>query len=234
MKEITKHLTKKSLTDTYQDWTIVAPLLFARRLNRLLHKEEIQREFHRCAVAFNAASRWRCLELNNFSIYPRPAKPREGSKYLKLEDVETCDWRWCQPPGRPPLYFTQTCHGSCHQRASADLMVARRLMPDLDWIVVSADKHTAVMAPAEQLIWDPTYAAMNVSAQSTLHTLFGKDLDSDDYEIYQDEYAFSRYTVELIHIWDLIDGYPADKRLEVIQGMGRELTGLREAEAVAA
>ena len=227
MKSIIEFLTPQSLQENYLDYQIVNPLIFARRLNRLLRTEEIRQEFHRCAVAFDAVSRWRCLEYNNFSIYPRRTEPRNGARYLKLEDVETCDWRWSQPPGRPPLYFSQVCHGSCHQRASADLMLARRLMPDLDWVVVSAEKHTAVMAPAEQLIWDPTYFAMDVSAHSTLHTLFGKDLDDTDYDLFPEEYAFSRHTVELIHIWDLIDGYPEDKRLDIVRGMGQQLDHFR-------
>ena len=109
-------------------------------------------------------------------------------------------------------------------------MVARRLMPGLEWCAVSAEKHTAVLAPAEQLIWDPSYAAMEVSAHSTLHSLFGKDLDSDDYDLYEDEYAFSRHTVELIHIWDLIDGYPETDRLRLVQGMGEQLSSWRSDE----
>ena len=69
---------------------------------------------------------------------------------------------------------------------------------------------------------------MEVSAQSTLHSLFGKDLDEQDYDVYPDEYPFSPFTVELIHIWDLIDGFTdAEHRLKMIKGMpdamGREL-----------
>ena len=109
-------------------------------------------------------------------------------------------------------------------------------MPDLDWAVVSAPKHTAVLAPAEQLIFDPTYYAMSVTAQSALESVFGSDLTSTDYEVFEEEYAFSRHTVELIHIWSLIDGYPEADRLRVIQGMGGELENIRaeDAECVAA
>ena len=234
MNEITQHLAPEVLVDTYADWQIIDPLLYAKRLNRLLRTTEVRREFHRCAVAADAVKRWEVLEHFGFDRYPEPRRPLQGEQFLYPWQVVTLDWDWNLGPGRRPLYHRFVMPSLCHWRASADLMVARRLMPDLDWIVVSADKHTAVMAPAEQLIWDPSYYAMEVSAHSTLHTLFGKDLDSDDYDLYEDEYAFSRYTVELIHIWDLIDGYPQDQRLEVIQGMGRELTGLRETEAVAA
>lgn len=82
------------------------------------------------------------------------------------------------------------------------------------------------LTPAEQLIFDPTYFAMNVSAQSALHSVFGPDLSSSDLEIFEEEYAFSKHTVEIFHIWDLIDSKPETDRLPLIKGMpasmGRE------------
>ena len=226
MKEITQHLTPEVLVNTYCDWQVIDPLLFARRLNRLLRTTEVRREFHRCSVAADAVKRWEVLEHFGFDRYPEPRRPLDGEQFLYPWQVVTLDWDWNLGPGRRPLYHKFVMPSLCHWRASADLMVARRLMPELDWVVVSAELHTAVMAPAEQLIWDPSYAAMEVSAHSTLHTLFGKDLDSDDYELFEDEYAFSRHTVELIHIWDLIDSSPEANRLELCKGMGRELAGL--------
>ena len=64
------------------------------------------------------------------------------------------------------------------------------------------------MAPAEQLIWDISFFALGVSAQDALETMFGEDQTSHDYELFEKEYAFSRNTVEPIHISDLIDGCP--------------------------
>ena len=234
MKEITQHLTPEALTNTYHDWLIVNPLLYAKRLNRLLRTTEVRREFHRCSVAADAVKRWEILERFDFDRYPEPRRPLEGEQFLYPWQVVTLDWDWHLGPGRRPLYHQFVMPSLCHWRASADLMIARRLMPDLEWVVVSAEKHTAVMAPAEQLIWDPTYFAMEVSAHSTMHTLFGKDLDSTDYDLYEDEYAFSRHTVELIHIWDLIDGYPETDRLRLVQGMGEQLSSFRSDEEVIA
>ena len=227
MKEITQHLTPEALTNTYHDWRIIDPLLYAKRLNRLLRSTDVRREFHRCSVAADAVKRWEVLEHFDYDRYPEPRRPLEGEQFLYPWQVVTLDWDWNLGPGRRPLYHQFVMPSLCHWRASADLMLARRLMPDLDWCVVSAERHTAVMAPAEQLIWDPTYFAMDVSAHSTLHTLFGKDLDDTDYDLFPEEYAFSRHTVELIHIWDLIDGYPEDKRLDIVRGMGQQLDHFR-------
>ena len=47
------------------------------------------------------------------------------------------------------------------------------------------------MAPAEQLIWDPTYWALGVSAKDALEQVFGADLSSENYTIDQEEFAFS-------------------------------------------
>jgi len=66
-------------------------------------------------------------------------------------------------------------------------MVARRLIPDLAWCVVSADRRTDVMAPAEQLIWDLSYFATEVSAQSALNSVFEEKLDGADYEVFKPE-----------------------------------------------
>ena len=82
------------------------------------------------------------------------------------------------------------------------------------------------MAPAEQLIWDMSYFALGVSAQDALETMFGDDLTSQDYELFEEEYAFSRNTVELIHVWDLIDDVAdPDRRLELLKGMPAVMAG---------
>ena len=67
----------------------------------------------------------------------------------------------------------------------------RRLLADFEWIIVSGEGHTSVMAPAEQLIWDPTYWALGVSAKDALEQVFGADLSSENYTIDQEEFAFS-------------------------------------------
>ena len=234
MKEITQHLTPKALTNTYHDWTIVNPLLFARKLNRLLKTKEVRREAHRCALAFDAIKRWDALEHYNFDIYPKATQPYEGEEFLYPEQVSTLLWDCDLGPGRPPNYHRFVIPSGCHWRAPLSLMLARKLMPDLDWIVVSAEKHTMICCPEQQLIFDETYFAMGVSAQSALHTVFGSDLSSTDYEIFEEEYPFSRHTVEIIHIWDLIDSKPEADRLDLCRGLGQHLDEMRANEEVSA
>ena len=47
------------------------------------------------------------------------------------------------------------------------------------------------MAPAEKLIWDPTYWALGVSVKDALEQVFGADLSSENYTIDQEKFAFS-------------------------------------------
>ena len=186
----------------------------------MLRTEAVRREFHRCSVAADAVNRWECLEHFDFQRYSPPCTPIEGERFLLPYQVVTMDWDWDWNlgPGRRPLYHRFVMPSLCHWRASADLMVARKLMPNYDWLVVTAEKHTAVMAPAEQLIWDPTYFALEVSAQSALDSMFGSDLSSTDFEIYEEEFPFSPFTVEVIHLFDLLDGYPEAERPQIVKG----------------
>lgn len=142
-----------------------------------------------------------------------------------MEQMDSCDWRWNLGPGRPAIYLTQTCHGSCHWRAAGDLAVARRLLPEFQWLVVSGKGHTAVMAPEEQLIWDPTYWALGVPAKDALEHVFGDDLSSEEYTVYPEEYAFSRQTVELMHLFDLLDERPEEDRLGLIRDFPQVMAG---------
>ena len=50
-----KQLEPQQLKELLTEWKIVDPLLFARRFNRLLRTTEVRREYHRCALAADAA-----------------------------------------------------------------------------------------------------------------------------------------------------------------------------------
>ena len=149
------HLTPKYLTKTYLDWKIIDPLIYARKLNQILRTDDIRRVFHEVTRTYEAIRRWEILEWDGFSSYPKLIKPLEGEEYLLPVQMDTMDWRWDLGPGRPALYLDYCLSQSCHWRAKADLAVAQRLLPEYDWIVVSAERHTMVCCPEAQLIWDP-------------------------------------------------------------------------------
>jgi len=226
-------LTPKNLQETYLDWTIIDPLLHARKLNQILRTEEIRQVFHEITRVYEAIRRWEILEWDGFSSYPKLIQPLEGEQYLLPVQLDTMDWRWDKGPGRPALYLDYCLSQSCHWRAKADLAVVQRLLPEYDWIVVSAERHTMVCCPEHQLIWDPTYRAMSVSAQSALHTVFGEKLDGTDYDVYEpEEFEWSEHTHYIINIWNLIDGYPEADRLRIVQGMGDQLDEIRTDDTV--
>ena len=232
-KTIQELLTSQQLQNDYLEYTIIDPLLYARKLNQLLRTPEIRQLFHEVTRTYEAIRRWEILEWKGFDYYPKLIKPLEGEEYLLPIQMDTMDWRWDLGPGRRPLYQSYCLSQSCHWRAKADLAVAQRLLPDYDWIVVSAERHTMVCCPEHQLIWDPTYFAMEVSAQSALHTVFGEKLDGTDYDVYeQEEFEWTDHTRYIVGIWNLIDGYPEADRLRIVQGMGDQLDEIRTEDTV--
>lgn len=226
-----KLLTPKNLQETYLDWTIIDPLLYARKLNQLLRSDDIRQIAHDVTRAYEAIRRWEILEMKGFDYYPKLIQPLESEQYLYPNQMCTLDWDYCLPPGRRPNYHRFVLPMACHWRAKLDLALAQRLMPDLDWYVVSAEKHTAVMAPAEQLIFDLTYYAMEVSAQSALESMFGEQLDSTNYDVYEpEEFEYSEHTKQLMCLLSLVDGYPEADRLDIVRKLGDKLYEMREEE----
>ena len=48
--------------------------------------------------------------------------------------------------------------------------------------------------------------------------MFGSDLSSTDFEVYKEEFPFFPFTVEVIHLFDLLDGYPEAERPRIVKG----------------
>lgn len=229
-------LRTEQLNKDFSHYIIVNPLLFARKLNGLLRSTEIRREFHRASVAADAVKRWDCMEHFNFNSYPEPRRPLDGEEFLMPWQVVTMDWDWDLPPGRRPIYHQFVMPALCHWRAGVDLTIARRLMPQYEWVVVSGPKHTAVIAPEGTLIWDPTYFALDVSAQEAIQQVFGDDLDEqDEVDYFPEEYAFSATTVELINLFSILDEKPGSKedKDEMVRNMYKDVLAPAREEAVA-
>ena len=92
MNSIQELLKPEQLKKDYADYTIIDPLLFAPKLNRLLRSTEFRREAHRCCVAADAVKRWEVLEHFGFDRYPDPRRPLEGEQFLYPWQVVTLDW----------------------------------------------------------------------------------------------------------------------------------------------
>ena len=206
MTNIQQYLEPQYLKDNCNNYQIIDPLLFARKLNKLLKTREVRREAHRCALAFDAVKRFQVLEDCGFDRYPKPSQPYDGEEFLFPEQPCTMDWQFDLGPGRPPNYHQFVMPSGCHWRCNLDLMLARKLMPDLEWIVASAPKHTMVVAPEEHLIFDMSYFALGVSAETALKQVFGDDFSHpDEVTFFLEEYAFSPFTIEVINFWDVLD-----------------------------
>lgn len=227
MNSISRHLSPKALKKNCSSYSIVDPSKFYRKLNRVLRTPAIRREFHRTTRAYEAIRRWEVIEHFDFDRYPRLTHPLEGEQWLYPYQLNSLCWDWDLGPGRRPFFHQFVLPMSCHWTSAAQLMVARALFPQMDWCVVSSERHTSVICPSECLLFDLTYHALDVSALSALELIFGDDFDSDDYEVFEDEYPMSRNTVELMHLFDLLDERPEEDRLRLIRDfpevMGREL-----------
>ena len=69
------YLTPEYLTETYLDWKIIDPLIYARKLNQILKTDEIRRVFHEVTRTYEAIRRWEILEWKGFDYYPKLIKP---------------------------------------------------------------------------------------------------------------------------------------------------------------
>ena len=81
------------------------------------------------------------------------------------------------------------------------------------------------MAPAEKLIWDPTYWALGVSVKDALEQVFGADLSSEHLHHRPREVRLFRQIVELMHLFDLLDERSKEDRLGLIRNFHEVIDG---------
>ena len=208
----------QSIIDNIQndEWAYVQPLMFARRLNRILRKPEVQKAYHDASMAIAAVKRWDSFRFLEYKKVPRPFTPAEGRTSLRPIDCDTCDWRWDMPPGRPPLFHDFVMHGACHWMSVPNQLVAQQLFPDYDWHIVSSPRHTSVVCFEERLIFDLYYVANSVDVSDCLELLF----DQDDYEVYEDdEYSYLDGTAApALQLFKMLDSHKGDTE-ELLAGL---------------
>lgn len=95
-------------------------------------------------------------------------KPQPFTPWLRPEDYDSADWRWCgnrAKPGRKPSYWSWACVGACHWVASHNLMVVSLLEPDRPWQISTSDEHSTVVDMERELLFDPTFMALGLTPE---------------------------------------------------------------------
>jgi len=222
----------RNLQNNIDEWSYLDPKLHARRLNKILKSEPIRRLYDYTSRAYAAVRRYQCLQSNGFTRLPGQWAHTSEELWLPI-DVESCDWRWNAPQGRPPLFWNYVCHSSCHWSVEANIEVAKQLFPDLDWIVVSGIKHSTVLAPEAKLCFDLQYVALEVSLKEGFELLFGKTFDVfDDIVVGTDDspYRCADGTAgPAMMLFDMIDRDFADRPEEALRHL-RDFMALQDDE----
>ena len=78
-------------------------------------------------------------------------------------DLETADWQ-CGRVGRKPRYWRLVKHGACHWLVNYQLMLARAIMPQFDWRILTSDNHSTVWNQ-KSLLWDANFMALDIAPQ---------------------------------------------------------------------
>jgi hypothetical protein len=79
-------------------------------------------------------------------------------------ELESCDWQVGRV-GRPPRYWKLVKHGACHWLVNYQLELARAIMPQYDWRILTSDKHSTVWNQQGKL-WDANFMALNIQPQT--------------------------------------------------------------------
>ena len=225
----------EELTRIHKDiseWSLFDPTPHTRRINRLLRKPKVRAAYDKATRAAEAIQRWDSFRYLEYKRLSEPLQLLDGEEYLFPEQMECSDWRWFLPAVRPPLYYRFVCSRYCHWMAEGHRQLAALLFTDLQWDIISSERHTTAVCIEEKLLFDLTYAAMGVSVESALTMILGKDLQGDEFEYWPDDsYDCTRSvgTSQALEFWNLCDNHDGDK-----EQLAKELKQVIDGEMSAA
>ena len=199
----------ESLINDCDDWALVPMDKFYRRLNNALSSLPIQQAYHDATLAYYAVRRYQILDHFDASYYPKPLELQEGREFLYPYQANSMDWDWDMGPGRRPKYHEYVCAMACHWMAQPNLLVAQRLFPDYNWIIVSTERHTGVACLEEKLLFEPYFYRSGSTAKSVITMYVGEELDGSlDLEVYDEEnpYDYLNGAADYcLRLWEQLD-----------------------------
>jgi len=95
-------------------------------------------------------------------------KGKWGKKFVKGDlpaNFENCDWT-CGRKGRRPEFWKYVKHAACHWLVNFNLKLAEAVAPEVEWRILSSDKHSTVFDGVDTL-FDMNFLALRVSPQES-------------------------------------------------------------------
>lgn len=89
---------------------------------------------------------------------------KEFEKGKVPRDYECCDWEHnLNHKGRTPEYWKYVKFGACHWLVNFNLELAKLVLPDESWVIVSSERHSTVWN-GKDLIFEFNFQAFGISA----------------------------------------------------------------------
>ncbi len=214
-------------------WRYVDLRKKAKKLNQVIEDPEVKQAYADATKYFWQLKRWDIFKHFRDRL-PKDITALEGEDYVYPRQIESCDWDWNMGPGRKPKYLKYVLSHACHWMSAPNLVLANKLMPNIDWITVSSDLHTSVLSTEDELIFDPYYFACEVSVIDALQMLFGETYnDENDYAVFDSDNPYDPLegsAGHAIQLWKVIDS-SAKPNEELIQTLS-DFIDQHEAESI--
>src|SRR6266446_987747 len=101
--------------------------------------------------------------VRDFNKYTEGRSGRKFSKGQVPFEFESCDW-WLDHKGRIPAYWQYVKHSACHWLVNFNLEMAKCVMPDEEWRILTSDEHSTVWN-GNDLLFDFNFLALGVEPE---------------------------------------------------------------------
>lgn len=88
--------------------------------------------------------------------------PIKYTETLTPSDFDSCDWRTRYR--RAPDYWKYVTHGACFWVVDLNLYLAKKILPDEIWVIVTSSKH-ALCWNGDDLLFDTNFLALGVPVE---------------------------------------------------------------------
>ncbi len=132
-----------------------------RKLKPLFESPEATKIWQRNFVDYYEQRKSNCVKSGH-------SKAREPWRLVlsSPSQFDSCDWRYHdQPPGPRPRFWDYACHSACHWVADLGMFVATRGFPQMDWCIITSEKHSTVWNGSIKypMLFDINFSAIGVA-----------------------------------------------------------------------
>lgn len=98
--------------------------------------------------------------VRDFNKYTWGRWKRKFEPGMVPRQFESCDWDW-DHRGKRPAYWQYVKHAACHWLVNFNLRLARLVMPDRPWRIVTSQAHSTVW-DGDETLFDFNFLALGV------------------------------------------------------------------------